>query len=72
MPAIAGDTLQFTSISSTTDGSASSTTFSNGTSYTRALTMAPLADQYIIIFKYNSSGNGVTTPTVVYEAIKQY
>lgn len=72
MPAIAGDTLQFTSIASTTDGSASSTTFSDGTSYTRAITLAPLADQYIVILTYRSSLNGTTTPTVIYEAIKQY
>lgn len=72
MPAITGDTLQFTSISSTTDGNASSIAFGNGTSYTRAITLAPLADQYIVILKYHSSGNGVTTPTVIYEAIKQY
>jgi hypothetical protein len=72
MPAITGDTLQFTAIQSTTDGNTSTLAFGNGTSYTRALTLAPLADQYIVILKYHSSGNGVTSPTIVYEAIKQY
>lgn len=41
------------------------------TSLTVAVTLAPLADTYVFIFQYASSNNGVTSPTVVYEAIKQ-
>jgi hypothetical protein len=38
----------------------------------KTVTLAPLADQYWVIVTYVSSGNGVTTPTAVYEFIKQY
>ena len=37
---------------------------------TRAVTLAPLADEYWVIVTYAGSANGVTTPTAVYEFIK--
>lgn len=38
----------------------------------RTITLAPLADQYWVIVTYTSSGNGVTSPTAVYEVLKQF
>ena len=38
----------------------------------KAITLAPLADQYRIIITYAGSNNGVTAPNATYEIIKQY
>jgi len=72
MAQVASDTLDRAVFTSTTDGSAGSTTFSDGSSATATVTLTPLCDQFLFIVTYASSGNGVTTPTVVYEAVKQY
>lgn len=75
MPAIAGDTLNFSARTFTTDGSTSSTTFSNGSSLTGTITLAPLCDQYMVILKYDTltaTQQGVTTPTAVYEVLKVF
>ena len=64
---LGGDTLtNFTSFTNTANVAAPDSCTTN------AVTLAPLADAYQFIVKYNSSGNGTGTPTVVYEVIKQY
>lgn len=62
----AGDTLApFTAWRNTTNA---------GATATAEITLAPLADQYWVIVTYENSDTtqGVSTPTVVYEALKQY
>lgn len=71
MAQVAADTLDRAVFTLTTDGSAGSSTFSDGASASAAITLAPLCDQFLFIVTYASSGNGVTTPTVVYEAVQQ-
>lgn len=72
MAAIASDTVAaMAAFASTVDGSSGSTTFSDGKSVTGAITLAPLCDTFLFIVTYAGSANGVTTPTVVYEAIQQ-
>lgn len=73
MAAVAADTVaNLQPFASTTDGSAGSTVFSDGKSVTGLVTLTPLADQYLFIVTYAGSANGVTTPTVIYEVIKQF
>ena len=69
-PVLAGDTL-YSSFASTVDGSAGNSSFLDGVGKTIAVTLAPLADQYLFIVTYAGSANGTTTPTAVYEAVKQ-
>ena len=64
---LAGDTLtNFTSFANTANVAAPDSCTTN------TVNLGPLADAYQFIVKYNSSGNGVVTPTVYYEVIKQY
>lgn len=42
------------------------------TTFVRTITIAPLADEYWVIVSYTSSGNGVTSPTAVYQIERQY
>lgn len=39
---------------------------------TQTITLTPLADEYWFFVTYAGSANGVTTPTVTYEVIKQF
>lgn len=48
------------------------TATTSDTTLLKAITLAPAADQYWVIVTYVSSGNGVTTPTAVYEFQKTY
>lgn len=60
---------------SATDGNSTPDKFNNGTSLTGTITINPLADQYLVIVKYDTltaTLQGVSTPTVVYEVIKQF
>ncbi len=69
----AADTLtNWTNLTATTDGSASSLTFSNGNAALGSITLAPYPDFYLVIVKYAATGNGTTTPTAIYEAIYTY
>lgn len=60
--AIAGDTVVSSAFAGATTAD---------TSLTATVTLAPLCDMYAFIFVYAASNNGVTTPVVYYEAIKQ-
>jgi hypothetical protein len=42
-----------------------------GYAVTKTITLAPLADNYVVVITYAGTLNGVTTPTVRYEFIKQ-
>jgi hypothetical protein len=58
----------------TTDSLVASAGFSStaAVGLTKAITLAPLADQYRIYITYNASDNGVTSATNAYEVLKQY
>lgn len=70
--AVATDTLAFSSLTSTVDGNSASIAFANGSAYAKSITVTPFTSQILVILKYHSSGNGVTTPTAVYELNKQF
>lgn len=71
-PAIAGDTLtNWSSVLSVVVSNPTSNKFANGTALVGAITLAPLADQYLVILKYAAAGQG-TSHNVKYEAIKQF
>lgn len=48
------------------------TATTNDTTLLKTITLAPLAEQYWVIVTYEATGNGVTTPTAVYQFNKQY
>jgi hypothetical protein len=60
--AVAGDTLSALGFTSITNDSVATAT----------VTLTPLSDELWFFVTYAGSGNGVTTPTVTYEAIKQF
>lgn len=71
-----GDSLSgWSAFTSTADGNSTPDKFNNGKSLTGTITLNPLADQYLVIVKYDTltaTQQGVSTPTVVYEVIKQF
>lgn len=73
MAAVTADTVaNIQPFVSVVDGASGSTTYSNGKSVTGLVTLTPLADIYLFIVTYAGSANGVTTPTVKYEVVKQF